>query len=366
MKRIVAIAGLLVTIGLGTAIGQTSKARITFTNSVFNYGDIKEDDGMAYHEFTFTNTGKSPLILQRVLSSCGCTVPKWPKEPIAPGKTGKISVGYNPHGRPGPFHKSITVYSNAETPTVILHIKGNVIPHVKTIDEIYRIALGDAIRFERIHIPFRRIYIGKTYTDTLTFLNFSDKPISVTPNIRGKNYLSVKITPQKVEPGKFGKIVVTYDPGKRNDWGFLVDRFSLSVNGKTINSSPITVSASIEEDFSKLSAEELAKAPQVTFNTTSYDFGNKPEGEKVEYSFTIKNSGKSDLIIRKIRSSCGCTTVSPDKKLLKPGESTQIKASFRTTGYSGRQTKTITVITNDPKHSTMILRITGNVVKKRP
>jgi hypothetical protein len=76
--------------------------------------------------FEFTNTGDAPLIISNVTSSCGCTIPKKPDGPILPGKTGQIEVKYDTN-RVNPIRKTITVISNADTPTIALKIKGEVI-----------------------------------------------------------------------------------------------------------------------------------------------------------------------------------------------------------------------------------------------
>ena len=104
----------------------TTKDSILFVKTVYDYGTIVQGaDGNS--EFKFTNKGKSPLILSNAKASCGCTVPEWPKDPIAPGKSGIIKVVYNT-ANIGAFNKSITVSSNALNSTVILQIKGNVTP----------------------------------------------------------------------------------------------------------------------------------------------------------------------------------------------------------------------------------------------
>ena len=76
-------------------------------------------------EFKFTNTGKEPLILSKPQSSCGCTVPTWPQEPILPGKSDVIKVTYNTNNV-GPINKTVTVTSNAKTSRLVLSIKGTV------------------------------------------------------------------------------------------------------------------------------------------------------------------------------------------------------------------------------------------------
>ena len=99
---------------------------IVFEKLVYDYGSITQgSDGNC--EFTFTNKSKMPLILSNVKSSCGCTIPEWPRQPIEPGKTGTIKVKYNTN-RVGTFGKSVTVSSSAINSSVVLRIKGNVTP----------------------------------------------------------------------------------------------------------------------------------------------------------------------------------------------------------------------------------------------
>ena len=107
-----------------------AQAKIKFKSETIDYGTIaKGANGVRV--FEFTNTGNEPLVISKVASSCGCTIPKKPKAPILPGKTGKIEVKYDTN-RVNPIRKTITVMSNAETPTVALKIKGEVVDPSKT------------------------------------------------------------------------------------------------------------------------------------------------------------------------------------------------------------------------------------------
>ncbi len=108
-----------------TLNAQDTKAKIEFKTEVIDYGEIaKGSDGV--RQFEFTNTGGTPLIISKVYSSCGCTIPKKPENPIAPGETGVIEVKYDTK-RVGPIRKTITVYSNAEEATKAIKIKGTVL-----------------------------------------------------------------------------------------------------------------------------------------------------------------------------------------------------------------------------------------------
>ncbi|MBU2994987.1 DUF1573 domain-containing protein [Cellulophaga baltica] len=120
MKKIV----LVLVIGLLGITLNAQSAKIDFKSDTVDYGVIeKGDDGVRV--FKFTNTGDAPLIISKVSSSCGCTIPKKPTDPILPGKVGEIQVKYDTK-RVGPIRKAVTVISNAETPTVVLKIKGEV------------------------------------------------------------------------------------------------------------------------------------------------------------------------------------------------------------------------------------------------
>jgi hypothetical protein len=103
---------------------------ISFDKTIHDYGQIYVgSDGKSV--FNFTNTGNEPLILKKPKSSCGCTVPTWPREPILPGESNKIVVTYNTN-HAGSFNKTVTIYSNAiNNANVVLRIKGRVIPKPK-------------------------------------------------------------------------------------------------------------------------------------------------------------------------------------------------------------------------------------------
>jgi hypothetical protein len=103
-----------------------NKAVIEAKEATYDFGVIQEDNGTVTHTFTISNSGDMPLVVTRVIASCGCTTPEWTKEPIAPGKTGEIKITFNPKGRPGPFVKTISVYSNGKSGRFILTIRGEV------------------------------------------------------------------------------------------------------------------------------------------------------------------------------------------------------------------------------------------------
>jgi hypothetical protein len=136
MKKILLLAVLVV----NGAVFAQSGAKIEFKDkdNTIDYGTVNKEDDNGIRSFEFKNTGNAPLIITNVQSTCGCTVPSKPTEPIMPGKTGKIDVKYNMN--PGPIRKTITVESNAvnyEGGRVPLKIKGEVVvkPEVNLLEK---------------------------------------------------------------------------------------------------------------------------------------------------------------------------------------------------------------------------------------
>ena len=121
----------LITILLSSCVNQSeqkaksSGIEIFFEETTHDYGEILVDSDGTYY-FDFKNIGDEPLIINRVRSTCGCTIPAWPKEPIEAGKSNKIAVRYNT-AVPGSFMKTIIVYSSAANSPVKLVIKGKVV-----------------------------------------------------------------------------------------------------------------------------------------------------------------------------------------------------------------------------------------------
>lgn len=99
---------------------------ISFDKTVHEFGTIKEANGEVSTNFVVTNNTDNTILLSNVRVSCGCSKTTWTKEPIEPGKTGKVTVIYDPKGQYGPFDKVVTVTTNGNPDRIVLHIKGTV------------------------------------------------------------------------------------------------------------------------------------------------------------------------------------------------------------------------------------------------
>lgn len=110
-----------------SAVEETGKPVFAFNEESYDFGEIEEGT-VAKHDFVFKNTGDAPLIITNAAGSCGCTVPQWPREPIAPGEEGTIHVEFNSQGRTGNQQKQVTLNANTQPNTMVLKISAQVKP----------------------------------------------------------------------------------------------------------------------------------------------------------------------------------------------------------------------------------------------
>jgi len=357
--RTLIVFAVILSAFLFTAEAQHSKPNLAFDKVIHNFGEVKEDGGTRTFEFKFKNTGGQPLVLHNVKASCGCTTPQWTRKPIPPGGEGYVRAIFDPRNRPGNFNKTITVASNAQNASVILRINGKVLPRKMTMEDIYPRNM-EKIRLETSHLAFTSMIPSQLKEESIKVISTSDEDVKLS-FLNVPAHIKIKMVPEVLSPGKPGIITATYDAKIKNDWGFVTDNIFIIFNDVRNYSNRLTVSASIQEDFTSWDEEKIKKAPVTTFAEKTWNFGEIKQGDVVKHQFEVKNDGKSELIIRKVKASCGCTAIKPEKTILAPGETTMIAAEFNSRGKSGRQTKSVTIVTNDPKMTTHRLMITGNV-----
>lgn len=329
-----------------------------------DFGKFREEAGRQKYDFVVMNTGNQPLVIQNIVASCGCTLPEWTKTPIPPKGTGTITAIYDPANRPGPFNKTLSVYSNSKPEVVVIVLKGEVIPREKTLEEIFTFPVG-SVRFESNHLAFTNVKKTEKKIRVMQLINTSNSPVKV--EFEGvPDYLSLKVKPETLKAGEKGIVEGTYDATKNQTWGNVSSMVRVKTNGVLQDNLYYYVSANLVEDFSGLSKEELANAPVFKPEKTTIDLGKIAGSTQNEVEYKFTNQGKRDLVIRHIRSSCGCTAVQQgiQGQGIRPGESGSIKATFNSGGYKGKVTKAIYVYTNDPNNSEVMLMVTADVAQE--
>ena len=319
--------------------GAAAQGILEVENKVLELASLKADDQPRTEVFAVKNTGDRPVIITRVSPMSYLLEAEWQREPLLPGRSGSIRVTFVPARLPERFEYKIMVYSNAAEKRTELRLKGNLVDNPEKPALLYHYTI-DGMKFKKSNVNFGKVYTWETVKDTVRYLNTRQDAVTVGIAKDLPAHLSAEFVPARVEPGEGGMLVLTYDAKAKTkgDYGYCYESLPLEVNGKRDPRNRLTVTATLAEDFSRLDKEELEHAPGVSFTSKEADFGTIRRGEKAECRFTLTNSGERPLFIR-----------------------TDIRVVFDSTGKSGRQSKTVTVITNDPRQPETPLRIEGNV-----
>ncbi|QMU29216.1 DUF1573 domain-containing protein [Adhaeribacter radiodurans] len=184
---------------------------LKFEKETHEFGTITEGVQATY-EFKFKNTGNQPVVISNVQPSCGCTTPDWTKEPILPGKSGMVKAVYNSADRPGAFHKSITVTSNASTPTQALFIKGTVeeASAAKTAYTPAQKASSPRLTFTKNTHDFGKLEAGQKAKATFTIKNTGKQPLILQGVKSPCNCINYRISASEIAPGKEENLELTY------------------------------------------------------------------------------------------------------------------------------------------------------------
>lgn len=326
-----------------------------------DYGKFKEEAGLQSYDITVTNAGNAPLVIQNIVASCGCTTPEWTRQPIPAGGTGTIKAIYDPKDRPGVFNKTLSVYTNSKPEVVVLTLKGEVIPREKTIEELFTFPVGE-VRFESNHLAFTNVKKTEKKIRVMQLVNTSKSPVKIEFD-QTPAHLTLKANPETLKPGQKGIVEGTYDATKNNNWGTVSDMVKVKLNGVLQENTYYYISANLVEDFSALTRDQLLNAPVFKVESTNIDLGKMTGSTNKEVEFKYTNAGKTDLYLRHVRSTCGCTAIQQGTAgaAIKPGQSGSIKAVFNSGGYNGRVQKAIYVYTNDPKNSEVVLILNAEV-----
>ena len=332
---------------------------IVFQSTKHDFGTIKQEDGDVTAYFEFKNEGTAPLLITNVRTSCGCTKPSWPKEPIEPGKTGTISATYRASTRPYYFQKTITVFSNdPEHQSTTLSITGTVTPKPTNPADNYAFKMGDlSLKSNRASFGFYTQ--GATQTRSVEYANFTDHEITIDIYVSDEDskFLRYEVSNPILQPKESGKITFYIDT-RKCQVGPTETYAYVMVNNKVVKSDDyrIQVDININEDFSSLTEQERREAPIVEIPAT-LEMGSVAAGKTIKKPLTVGNAGVNNLNVRRIY----CAV--PEIKITLPRAAAALK-SGKTTALTvnltasvngqpqepGRYSRMISIYTNDPSH----------------
>lgn len=357
MKRLIVICCLLFACGIINA------QKMQFETLVHDFGEIKETAGKVEYEFPFVNK-VSGAYIELVKSPYRHIRVEYKRDILKKKDKGAVKLIYDPAGKSGVFSNSVTVTINEKGKkyTKELTIKGYVEPRPRTPQEIYPMKEGN-VRYVTNSLQVGVITPTTVHRDTFRFYNEADKKLTFESRQVPNAIKVVYVTPE-LHPGEGGILVTDFDAKIQNDWGIVFNKVVISTNDDDRPNKTFYIGARILDDFDSWTPKQKANAPRLKVSEEEYKFGEVEEGEPVVHDFVLTNIGRSTLYIRKLKQSCSCTIVNPEKMELEPGESTVVKTTFRTNGKSNKQMRTVDIVCNDPEQPTVTLKITGFVKAK--
>lgn len=336
-------------------------AEIAWIDKVYDFGAFDEDTKEKLADFKFVNIGSEPVSIVSVTASCGCTVPEYGKEPVAPGDTATIVVKYDPTGRPGRFQKHIFVRTSDSPERFRLFIKGTVIGSPETINGRYPVSVGQ-LKLRTGAAMMGRVFHGHPKTTYIDGYNQSDD--TIRPAVTAvPEYLSVAVTPEAVAPGDMMNFEVKFKGDAKGRWGMVNDSIMIAANpGQPPVAYPVV--AIVEDDFTGLSEKQRAEAPVAYLSEEKIVLPVVTKGSKTPVNATIAlaNKGKSTMTVRRVYSEDPGISVSVSDKKVRPGKSATITVSFDPSRAAADVVNArVTVITDAPDGAMQTVRVVGEI-----
>ncbi|MGM9774013.1 MAG: DUF1573 domain-containing protein [Candidatus Egerieousia sp.] len=340
------------------AYAQTGhKVSLKFDKVTHNFGRISIDAGPQECEFSYTNISDKPVVINNILSSCGCSVPDWSKAPIMPGKSGKIKVTYMNDQGAYPFDKSLTVYVSSSAKPVLLRITGVVYEKGKSLAEMFPAKFGPLGMRSAVQNG-GQIEQGLSKSNSENIVNLSSQKVSVKFD-KVSAGLKISINPKVIEPGESATISYTIDTKANESWGRTRHSASFVCNGVEVPDK-FVVESVILTPYTTLSKEEIDSSPQIYADRSTVDFGRTSVGKKVSVKFNLNNPGKKGLRIYKVDTN-GTSMNVKCPGYVPAGNKFSIEVTVNPKVRNSEEVFTLTLITNSPERPLVNLFITGIV-----
>jgi len=354
MKRLFILIPTLLVFLSGFAV-----VDIKWLETEHNFGAFDEDMGPVTAEFKLVNTGDEPVQILAARASCGCTSPKYPRTMIAPGDTAVVAVTYDPAGRPGQFTKYVGVDLSAGLESIKLYISGTVVGSKKSIEHRFPVEADAWLSLSRNAVMFGQMKKGAMRTFNLQGYNTSKNAIH--PAISNlPEYITADVVPEETPAGDQVTFILYFNSAKCPTYGLVADTLLISSDPLSSTLYPLPVTALIEEDFGKLTPQQIAKAPVATLESDKVDFGIVDRSKKLTAKVALKNEGKSQMVVRRVYSTDPGVVVNISKPIIKPGKEADIKIEVDPSQIPGDILNyRVAVITNDPANPTRTIRLVG-------
>ncbi len=338
------------------AYPQNSGNALKFKDTVVDFGQVLMSDGPVSCTFEGTNVSGSDISILSVSTSCGCTNVKWSHEAIRPGGKALITATYTNDEGPYPFDKTITVKIAGQNRPVILHMRGISQKELKADKDIYTNVFGGAIGLESTDMKCGNLEQGGVRSEQFTVANLSDRSVRLTFTDVSDG-LKLESKPATVPAGAHATVYYTIS-SRDGVWGYNHYEATPVINGVS-SGKPFRIKAFTADNFSSLTREQKAQGSRPVFDESTFSFGHRKQGAKINAAFTFSNKGKQDFIVYKADSDFAGAIPSAIPEVA-PGKEGKFTVSLDTAGLpKGEALVMITLTTNSPLRPVVTLFLAG-------
>ena len=355
MKRIMK-KKLLISTMLLLAMLPASAQRLEVNKGEVNCGPVAYESP-ATAVFELQNSGHRKLRIKDVKVSCGCTSVEYPRTDIPGGETFEVKMTYDAR-QLGHFQKQAAIYSNGSEKPVYLTMKGVVMAEIQeNYAANYAYSISD-LRIDKNELEFDDVNRGEQPVQEIHIMNAGSAVCQ--PNLMHlPPYLTATMSPQKLAPGRTGKMTVTLNSELLHDYGLTQTTIYLAQNpGDQVNkNNDIGVSAVLLPSFAHINDAAKVNAPHLTMSAEQLDF-NFEGRSKMKGEIVLTNSGQSTLEISSLQMFTPGLKVTLSKRQLKPGETTKLKITGIAKDLKRARTKPrVLMITNDPDKAKVVITV---------
>ncbi len=334
---------------------------LAWEKRVINLGSVLEENGHVQAAFNFTNRTNQRLVVEEIITECGCTTAEYSRDTLLQNEKGKVVINFDPQSRGGEFAKMILVKTNVEPYIDTLIVEGFNVPLPASATAHYAIEKA-GLGFKLDVVNLGQIFTNEPKIKHVDFFNFGDYPVQLNQIQRDlPTYIKAKLIPAVVTAKTRGVLELVYDAKAKDDLGFFDETIKLALLSDEKKELPVQVLATIHEYFEPVPYAEKDNVPRLEIKEMEIDLNKIKSNLVISRLITLENKGGQPLDIRKIISNCDCVSLIVPKERMEPGEKMDLTVTFDPKGRKGIDHRTVTIFSNDPLWPTRTVKIKSRI-----
>ncbi|MBO7117619.1 MAG: DUF1573 domain-containing protein [Bacteroidales bacterium] len=327
---------------LTAAAQRPVETSLRFDSTTWDFGLIKEADGVVSHEFNYINLSDHEVVLEFVTPGCSCTTTTYSRSPLPPGQAAAIVVHFDPASQPGQFHQTVQIVLKGGKERYNLIVEGVVAEREKDVDQAYPFPLVLGLQVSSLTARFGFVQQGRSLVKTVGIANTSGREIQLDYTLDRPDKDIVVRMPQALQAGQTGLVEIDFSP-EPGRIGTLDNGVAIFPKGEAKGKSVAL------EGYAVQTVDKKPGAASLRFQPTQLDFGKVKTGRKAKASVTLFNDGKEDLRILKMEIPDAITVNIKQNVSIAPGKTMKLEAVLLLNDKYFRQDELrVRLFTNDP------------------